>query len=93
MGALIHWVSKKHQHVGESLAEDEYMALNHAGKMVVWLRNLFIEMGIGHLVSEPTIMLGDKRQAGRWARTEMIGEEQRKGGSTSPICTKKRRDR
>ena len=57
------------------------------------LRNLFIEMGLGHLVSEPTIMLGDKRQAGRWARTEMIGEEQRKGGSTSPICTKKRRDR
>ena len=54
MGAPIHWVSKKHQHVGESLAEDEYMALNHAGKMVVWLRNLFIEMGLGHLVSEPT---------------------------------------
>ena len=54
MGVPIHWVSKKHQHVGESLAEDEYMALSHTGKMVVWLRNLFIEMGLGHLVSEPT---------------------------------------
>ena len=43
MGAPIHWVSKKHQHVGESSAEDEYMVLNHAGKMVVWLRNLFKE--------------------------------------------------
>ena len=32
MGAPIHWVSKKHQHVGESSAEDEYMALNHAGR-------------------------------------------------------------
>ena len=72
MGAPIHWVSKKHQHVGESSAEDEYMALNHAGKMVVWLRNLMTEMGLGHLVSKPTLMLGDNKQAGRWARTEMI---------------------
>ena len=28
MGGPILWVSKKHQHVGESSAEDEYMALN-----------------------------------------------------------------
>ena len=48
------------------------MALNHAGKMVVWLRNLLKEMGLGHLVSKPTLMLGDNKQAGRWARTEMI---------------------
>ena len=47
-------VSKKHQHVGESSAEDEYMALDHDGKMVVWLRNLFKEMGLGELVSKPT---------------------------------------
>ena len=72
MGAPIHWVSKKHQHVGESSAEDEYMALNHAGKMVVWLRNLFKEMGLGDLVSKPTLMLGDNKQACRWSRTEMV---------------------
>ena len=72
MGAPIHWVSKKHQHVGESSAEDEYMALNHAGKMVVWLRNLFKEMGLGELVSKPTLMLGDNKQACRWSRTEMV---------------------
>ena len=66
MGAPIHWVSKKHQHVGESSAEDEYMALNHASKMVVWLRNLFKEMGLGEIVSTPTLMLGDNKQACRW---------------------------
>ena len=57
---------------GESSAEDEYMALNHAGKMVVWLRNLFKEMGLGELVSKPTLMLGDNKQACRWSRTEMV---------------------
>ena len=72
MGAPIYWVSKKHQHVGESSAEDEYMALNHAGTMVVWLRNLFKTMGLGELVSKPTLMLGDNKQACRWSRTEMV---------------------
>jgi hypothetical protein len=71
MGGPIHWVSKKHQHVGESSTEDEYMALAHAGKMVVWMRQLFIEMGLGELVTQPTIMLGDNKQAGRWSRTDM----------------------
>jgi hypothetical protein len=45
MGGCILWVSKKHQHVGESSAEDEYMALNHAYKRVMWLRLLFKELG------------------------------------------------
>ena len=42
-GGPILWQSKKHQHVGESAAEDEYMALNHAHKQVLWLRNLVRE--------------------------------------------------
>ena len=40
--------------------------------MVVWLRNPFKELGIGDLVSKPTLMLGDNKQAGRWSRTEMV---------------------
>ena len=77
MGAPIHWVSKKHQHVGESSAEDEYMALNHTGKMVVWLRNLFKEMGLGEIVSTPTLMLGDNKQACQWSRIEMVTNSNR----------------
>ena len=37
MGAPIVWMSKKHQHVGESSSEDEFMACNHAYKAVKWL--------------------------------------------------------
>ena len=57
-GAPILWTTKKHQHVGESSAEDEYMALNHAYKAVKWIRNLFEEIGFGYLVDEPTVVLG-----------------------------------
>lgn len=48
------------------------MALNHVYKAVKWIRNLFNEIGLGHLVSEPTVTLGDNVQAGRWATEDMI---------------------
>ena len=48
MDAPILWVCKKHQHVGESSSEDEFMALIHAYKAVKWIRNLFEEIGLGH---------------------------------------------
>ena len=48
MGAPILWTTKKHQHVGESSSEDEFMALNHAYKAVKWIRNLFLEIGLAH---------------------------------------------
>ena len=71
-GGPIHWMSKKHQHVGESSAEDEYMALNHAYKLVKWFRDLLVEMGLGYYVEEPTLLTGDNKQAGRWSRDDMI---------------------
>eukprot|EP01043_Picozoa_sp_COSAG02_P092708 COSAG02_NODE_29297_length_572_cov_0.765328_1_plen_116_part_01 len=37
-----------------------------------WIRNLFEEIGLSHLVAEPTVVLGDNLQAGRWAREDMI---------------------
>ena len=48
------------------------MAMNHAYKQVKWLRELFKELGMGELVKEPTKLLGDNKQAGRWAREDMI---------------------
>ena len=72
MGAPIVWMSKKHQHVGESSSEDEFMACNHAYKAVKWLRSLMTEMGLGHLFDEPTLLLGDNVAAGRWAMEDMI---------------------
>ena len=71
-GGPIAWCSKKHQHVGESSAEDEYMAMNHAAKHVVWMRNLLTEMGLDEYVAEPTTLLGDNKQAGKWGREDMV---------------------
>ena len=48
------------------------MAMNHAYKQVKWLRALFEELGMGDLVKAPTLLLGDNKQAGRWAREDMI---------------------
>ena len=45
-----------------SAPEDEYMALGHAGREVVWLRNLLAEMGLERYVQEPTIIEGDNLQ-------------------------------
>ena len=72
MGAPILWTCKKHQHVGESSSEDEFMGLNHHYKAIKWIRNLFAEIGLKSLVTAPTIALGDNVQAGRWATEDMI---------------------
>ena len=60
-GGPIAWCSKKHQHVGESSAEDEYMAMNHAAKHMVWMRNLLQDMGLSEYVDKPTVLLGDNK--------------------------------
>ena len=39
------------------------MALGHAGREVVWLRNLLAEMGLERYLQEPTIIEGDNLQA------------------------------
>ena len=76
-GGPIEWVSKKHRHVGESSSEDEFMALNHAYKLVKWFRDLLKEMGLGHYVEDPTVLMGDNKTAGKWAREDMITDGNR----------------
>ena len=46
--------------------------MNHAAKHTVWLRHLLEEMGLQKHISEPTILLGDNKQAGKWSREDMI---------------------
>ena len=63
--------------LGESSSEDEFMALNHAYKLVAWLRDLLNEMGLGRFVDEPTILMGDNKTAGKWGREDMITDGNR----------------
>ena len=57
VGVHLKGLHSEHQHVGESSSEDEFMALNHAYKAMKWLRSLMTEMGLGHLVDDPSILL------------------------------------
>ena len=80
-GGPVMWKSKKHQHVGHSAAEDEYMAMAHAARAVKFMRSLIIEMGYGDIllgVDMPaTPLIGDNRQAKRWGREDMITDGNR----------------
>ena len=70
--------SKRYTLVGLGSAKNEYTTLTHTYKWVMWLsmRNLLQKDGLsfkyGHLVANPTLMLGDNAQADRWAQEAMI---------------------
>ena len=36
------------------------------------MRNLLRDMGLNEYVAEPTVLLGDNKQAGKWGREDMI---------------------
>ena len=66
-------MSKRHNHSGLSAAEDEYMALCHAGRQVVWLRHLLTEMGQEqHIGTIPTVIECDNKQALGWSTEQMV---------------------
>jgi hypothetical protein len=72
MNGPVEWNSKKHNHVGISSSHNEYMALSHATKAVMWIRQLLIEMQLQEYIPEPTPMLGDNDQATLLSQQEMV---------------------
>ena len=48
MGGPILMVSKKMDHSSSATAANEYMALSHATKAVIWLRQFMKEMELGN---------------------------------------------
>jgi hypothetical protein len=44
-GSPICWSSKQQTVVALSSCESEYLACSHAGKQILWLRNLMLELG------------------------------------------------
>ena len=45
-GGPVNWSSKTQSRITQSTTEAEYMALNHAGREAVWLRNLSREISL-----------------------------------------------
>jgi hypothetical protein len=65
------------------------MALCHAWRHVKWLRSLLTEMGFENLVSNPTKIYGDNKNANDWAAEKMISD----GNRHIDICYMKIRER
>ncbi|KAJ3473654.1 hypothetical protein NLI96_g12893 [Meripilus lineatus] len=69
-GGAISWSSKKQPIIALSTAEAEYIALNHAGRELVWLRQLLSE--IARPLHHPSILLCDNQSAIALSRDNMI---------------------
>ena len=77
-GFLIHWggplvtKSGKLNHVGINSTYNEYMALHHCIKQVVWLRQLMDEAGVGSICSDPTVVYADNKQANNLCSEDLV---------------------
>lgn len=72
-GGVIIAVSKRLHHVGLSTSHVELMAVNIAGRHLMWLRNIMIEMGMKPKYKMP--IYGDNRTANINAREDIISEK------------------
>jgi hypothetical protein len=72
MGGPILASAKKLEHCSASTSANEYMAMAHAVKHAIWLRQLLQEMKLGDVVSEPTRLLADNNTANGWAGDQMF---------------------
>ncbi|CAI7894640.1 unnamed protein product [Closterium sp. NIES-53] len=69
-GGAVSWHSKKHNEVGQSSCEIEYMALHHGAKEVMWLRRLLEEIGVCQ--KEPTVIFYDNESAVKLAKNACL---------------------
>lgn len=64
--------SGKLKHVGINSTYNEYMALHHCIKQVVWTRQLLEEIGLRSVVNEPTIVFADNKQANNLCKEDLV---------------------
>ncbi|SGY22681.1 BQ5605_C008g05020 [Microbotryum silenes-dioicae] len=69
-GGAISWSSRLQSRVADSTCDAEYLALSHAGKEAVFLRQLFGELGLPS--SAPTLVLGDNQGANALTRNPVF---------------------
>ncbi|SGY26808.1 BQ5605_C018g08798 [Microbotryum silenes-dioicae] len=60
-GAAVSWSSRLQSRVADSTCDAEYLALSHAGKEAIFLRQLFGELGLPSL--QPVLIYGDNQGA------------------------------
>ena len=72
MGGPIMEISKKLRHIGLSSEHNEYMAMCFANQAIVWMRQLFMEMGLDEYVKEPTVLFADNIPANTLAKEDIV---------------------
>ena len=64
--------SSKLSHVGINSTYNEYMALHHAIKMIVWVRQIMEEIGLADFISRPTRVFADNKQANNLCKEDIV---------------------
>ena len=70
-GPLI-FKSAKLEHVGMNSTYNEYQALTHTIKHIVWLRKLLHEIGLGHTCKHAVAVFGDNAQANNLCKEDLV---------------------
>ena len=72
MGGPIMDISKKLTHISLATQTAEYMAMAFAHQAMVWMRQLFQEMDLIHLIEHSTLMFGDNKPANILATEDVV---------------------
>ena len=75
MGGPIFELGKKPRHIDLSSEHNEYMAMCFANQAIVWLRQLFVEMGLDEHVKDPTVLFADNIPAKTLAKEDVVTSE------------------
>jgi hypothetical protein len=72
MGASVMEHSKKLKHVGLSSQHNEYMAMAFTNQCIVWMRQLFDNMGLHFLNDKPSVLLADNKPANILSKEDIV---------------------
>jgi hypothetical protein len=72
MGGLIMDISKKLTHISLATQTAEYMVMAFAHQAMVWMRQLFQEMDLIHLIENSTLIFGDNKSANILATADVV---------------------
>ena len=72
MGGPIMDISKKLTHISLATQTAEYMAMAFAHQAMVWMRQLFQEMDLDHLIEHSTLMFGDNKPANILSKEDVV---------------------
>ena len=71
-GGPVAWASKKHNHVGRSTCQVEYMALYHCSNNLIAFRQLLSELQYHDITSRPTMLYGDDKSANKLVEEDLV---------------------